>query len=67
MLVDVFPLLDLSCPCGCVHAEYVGGVIATVVTLSCIIGAFPWKFEGGEACPCRILAFFDVGSMVVKD
>jgi hypothetical protein len=23
----------------------------------CIIGAFVWRYEGLEACPCRILAF----------
>ena len=26
----------------------------------CVIGAFPWKLEGGEACPCRIVALLDV-------
>jgi hypothetical protein len=32
----------------------------------CIIGAFPWKYEGLEACPCRIIAFFDCGEAVVE-
>lgn len=27
----------------------------------------PWKFEGGEACPCRIIAFFDVGDLTVEE
>jgi len=22
-----------------------------------IIGAFPWRYEGLEACPCRIVCF----------
>ena len=25
------------------------------------------KFEGGEACPCRILAFLDVGPLTVEE
>jgi hypothetical protein len=25
----------------------------------CIIGAFVWRYEGLESCPCRILAFAD--------
>jgi len=32
-----------------------------------VIGAFPWKFEGGEACPRRILAFLDVGPLTVEE
>ena len=52
---------------GCVHAENVGGDIEKVLNTRCIIGAFPWKFEGGEACPCRILAFLDVGPLTVEE
>jgi hypothetical protein len=29
-----------------------------------IIGAFPWRYEGLEGCPCRIVAFLDVGDNV---
>lgn len=58
---DLFPLHYLAFPDGCIHAENVGGDIDKVLNQRCIIGAFPWKFEGGEACPCRIIAFFDVG------
>ena len=29
-----------------------------------IIGAFPWRYEGLEGCPCRIVAFLDVGENV---
>jgi kynurenine formamidase len=64
---DLFPLHYLLFPSGCVHAENVGGDIKKVLNQRCVIGAFPWKFEGGEACPCRILAFFDVGSMNVEE
>ena len=44
-----------------------GGDIERVLNTRCIIGAFPWKFEGGEACPCRILAFLDVGPLTVEE
>lgn len=64
---DLFPMHYLAFPAGCVHAENVGGNIDAVLNRRCIIGAFPWKFEGGEACPCRILAFFDVGDMTVEE
>lgn len=56
---DLFPMHFLAFPEGCIHAENVGGDIDKVLNTRCIIGAFPWKFEGGEACPCRILAIFD--------
>jgi kynurenine formamidase len=46
---------------GCIHAENVGGDLKSVLNQRAIIGAFPWKIEGGEACPCRIMAFFDCG------
>ncbi len=64
---DLFPMHYLLFPSGCVHAENVGGDIAKVLNQRCIIGAFPWKFEGGEACPCRIIAFFDVGDLSVEE
>jgi kynurenine formamidase len=44
-------------PKGIVHAENVGGDLAALGTRRCIIGAFPWKFVGGEASICRIVAF----------
>ena len=52
---------------GCIHAENVGGDIDQVLNQRCVIGAFPWKIEGGEACPCRIMAFFDIGSTEVAE
>lgn len=59
---DIFPMHHLAFQDGCIHAENVGGDIETVLNRRAVIGAFPWKIEGGEACPCRIMAFFDVGS-----
>lgn len=44
---------------GIVHAENVGGDIDQVLNQRCLIGAFPWKFEGGEASICRIVAFVE--------
>ena len=64
---DLFPLHYLAFPKGCIHAENVGGDIDKVLNQRCIIGAFPWKFEGGESCPCRIMAFFDVGDLSVEE
>jgi hypothetical protein len=29
-----------------------------------LIGAFPWRYEGLEACPCRIVCFSDCGDSV---
>lgn len=64
---DLFPMHYLAFPSGCIHAENVGGDIDRVLNQRCLIGAFPWKFEGGEACPCRILAFFDTGDLSVEE
>jgi kynurenine formamidase len=56
---DLFVMHRVPFPHGIVHAENVGGDLASVGTTRCVIGAFPWKFVGGEASICRILAFFD--------
>ena len=64
---DLFPMHYLAFPGGCIHAENVGGEIDRVLNTRCVIGAFPWKFEGGEACPCRIIAFLDVPDLHVEE
>ncbi len=64
---NIFPFHNWAFQEGLIHAENVGGEIAEVLNVRCIIGAFPWKYEGLESCPCRILAFFDVGDMKVED
>jgi len=64
---DLFPMHYLAFPGGCIHAENVGGDIDRVLNTRCVIGAFPWKFEGGEACPCRIIAFLDVPGLRVEE
>jgi hypothetical protein len=47
-----------------IHAENVGGDIEKVLNQRFLIGAFPWRYEGLEACPCRILCFSDSGDKV---
>jgi kynurenine formamidase len=64
---DLFPMHYLAFPGGCIHAENVGGDLDRVLNTRCVIGAFPWKFEGGEACPCRIIAFLDVPGLHVEE
>jgi kynurenine formamidase len=44
---------------GVVHVENVGGDIEQVLNRRCVIGCFPWKFVGGEASLCRVVAFPD--------
>ena len=42
---------------GVIHAENIGGEIEKVLNRRCIIGAFPFKFQGGESAYARIVAF----------
>jgi len=44
---------------GIVHVENLGGDIAQVLNRRCLIGCFPWRFVGGEASPCRVVAFVE--------
>jgi len=46
-------------PHDIVHCENVGGDIDRLLNRRCVIGAFPWRFVGGEAAFCRIVAFLD--------
>jgi kynurenine formamidase len=64
---NMFPMHYLAFQRGVIHAENVGGDIDKVLNQRCVIGAFPWKIVGGEACQCRIMAFFDIGSNEVVD
>jgi kynurenine formamidase len=56
---DLFVMHNVPFPVGIVHAENVGGDLASLGTRRCHIGAFPWRLEGGEAGICRIVAFLD--------
>ncbi|MGH8873310.1 MAG: cyclase family protein [Acidimicrobiia bacterium] len=64
---DLFPFHNWAFQEGLIHAENVGGDIAKVLNTRAIIGAFPWKYEGLEACPCRIIAFYDAGDLRVDE
>ena len=64
---DLFPFHNYAMQFNLLHAENVGGDIEQVLNRRAIIGAFPWKYEGLESCPCRIVAFFDVGDLKVSE
>jgi kynurenine formamidase len=44
---------------GIVHVENVGGEIATILDRRVKLAAFPWKFVGGDASICRVVAFVE--------
>ena len=62
---DVFPEEDLFVmhrrifPHNILHVENVGGEIDQALNVRCKIGAFPWRFVGGEAAMCRVVAFIE--------
>ena len=61
----VFPRESFYCmhkipfPHNIVHVENLGGDLDQVLNRRCKIGCFPWKFEGGEAAMCRVVAFIE--------
>jgi kynurenine formamidase len=61
---NIFPFHSYAFSEGLIHAENVGGDIEKVLNQRFLIGAFPWRYEGLEACPCRILCFSDSGDKV---
>ena len=60
-------LVDLSQPWGydtplthdLVHVENIGSDIALLLNRRVTISVFPWRFRGGEAAMCRVVAFLD--------
>jgi len=56
---EVHPMHGLLFPLDIIHAENVGGDIDKLLNQRVTIGAFPWKFVGGEAALCRIVAFVE--------
>jgi arylformamidase len=44
---------------GIVHVENVGGDIDLLLNCRVKIGAFPWRFQGGEGSICRVVAFVE--------
>jgi len=63
---DVFPFHNWAFQEGLLHAENLGGDIELMLGKRCLIGAFPWRYEGLESCPCRILAITDAGGASVE-
>ncbi len=61
---DIFPFHSYAFQEGLIHAENVGGDIELMLNRRAVIGAFPWRYEGLEACPCRIVCFTDIGENV---
>ncbi len=48
-------------PHNCMHVENLGGDIAApeLQNRRLTLGVFPWKFKGGEAAFCRVVAFVE--------
>jgi kynurenine formamidase len=63
---DMFPFHNWAFQEGLLHAENIGGDIELMLGKRCLLGAFPWRYEGLEACPCRILAITDAGGAGVE-
>lgn len=61
---DMFPFHSWAFQEGLLHAENLGGDIELVLGRRCLIGAFPWRYDGLESCPCRIVCFLDAGEDV---
>ena len=64
-LDEVFPKPDyqimhtLLFPHDLIHVENLGGHIDEVLDRKIEIGCFPWRFQGGEAAFCRVVAFLE--------
>jgi arylformamidase len=39
--------------------ENLGGELAELAGRRVDVGAFPWRWESGEACICRVAAFIE--------
>lgn len=54
---DLFVMHRVPFRQGICHVENLGGDLSSVGTRRCVIGAFPMPIVGGEAAPCRVVAF----------
>jgi kynurenine formamidase len=63
---DIFPFHNWAFQEGLLHAENIGGDIELVLGKRCLIGAFPWRYEGLESCPCRVLACLDADDVSIE-
>jgi kynurenine formamidase len=64
-LDEIFPKADyqimhtLLFPHDIIHIENLGGQIDEVLDQKITLGCFPWRFQGGEASPCRAVAILE--------
>jgi kynurenine formamidase len=64
-LDEIFPKADyqimhtLLFPHDIIHIENLGGQIDEVLDRKIQLGCFPWRFQGGEAAPCRAVAMLE--------
>jgi kynurenine formamidase len=56
---DLFVMHRVPFRAGITHVENMGGNLDDALNRRCLIGAFPIPIEGGEASPCRVVAFID--------
>jgi kynurenine formamidase len=56
---DLFVMHRVPFKQGITHVENLGGEIQAASGKRCLIGAFPIPIEGGEASPCRVVAFVE--------
>jgi kynurenine formamidase len=56
---DIFVMHRVPFRAGITHVENMGGNMEDALGKRCLIGAFPIPIEGGEASPCRVVAFID--------
>jgi len=65
---DIFSVPQLGVPeRPAARREYLGGDIELMLNRRAMIGAFRWRYEGLEGCPCRIVAFLDCGEEAIGD
>jgi kynurenine formamidase len=58
---DLFVMHKIPFGAGICHVENLGGDLGDIGNRRCIIGAFPMPIQGGEASPCRVVAFVPEG------
>jgi kynurenine formamidase len=56
---DLFVMHRVPFRAGITHVENMGGALEDALNTRCLIGAFPIPIQGGEASPCRVVAFID--------
>lgn len=58
---DLFVMHKVPFAAGICHLENLGGDLSDMGNRRCVIGAFPMPIQGGEASPCRVVAFVPEG------